>query len=288
MNASTLVQKLWNYCNILRDDGLSYGDYVEQLTFLLFLKMADEKTKPPFDQKPIIEAPWNWPVLLTLDADPLEVHYRHTLEALGKADGVIGVIFRKAQNKIQDPAKLKRLIVDLIDKEQWSLLDTDLKGDAYEGLLQKNAEDVKGGAGQYFTPRALIQGIVEVMNLQPGETICDPACGTAGFLLAAHTELRKRKLGKAQMTHLNTQALTGVELVDSVARLACMNLVLHGVGADDTAVVPVQVRDALSGKHGEFDVILANPPFGKKSSVTITSDEGEWHLLWRFPPRQPA
>ena len=275
MNASTLVQKLWNYCNILRDDGLSYGDYVEQLTFLLFLKMADEKTRPPFDQKPIIDAPWHWPMLLELDADDLEVHYRHTLEALGKADGVIGVIFRKAQNKIQDPAKLKRLIVDLIDKENWSALDTDLKGDAYEGLLQKNAEDVKGGAGQYFTPRALIQGIVEVMNLQPGETICDPACGTAGFLLAAHTELRKRKLSKAEITHLNTKALLGVELVDSVARLACMNLVLHGVGADDTNVVPVQVRDALSGKHGEYDVILANPPFGKKSSVTITSDEGD-------------
>ncbi len=275
MNASTLVQKLWNYCNILRDDGLSYGDYVEQLTFLLFLKMADEKTRAPFFQKPIVEAPWNWPELLERDADDLEVHYRHTLEALGKADGVIGVIFRKAQNKIQDPAKLKRLIVDLIDKEDWSLLDTDLKGDAYEGLLQKNAEDVKGGAGQYFTPRALIQGIVEVMNLKPGETICDPACGTAGFLLAAHTELRKQKLGKSQLAHLNTEALTGVELVDSVARLACMNLVLHGVGADDTSIVPVQVRDALSGKHGEYDVILANPPFGKKSSVTITSDDGE-------------
>src|SRR5213083_2848372 len=116
-NPTALVQKLWNYCNILRDDGLSYGDYVEQLTFLLFLKMADEKTKPPFDQKPIIDAQWSWPRLRALDADPLEAHYRHTLETLGKADGVIGVIFRKAQNKIQDPAKLKRLIVDLIDKE---------------------------------------------------------------------------------------------------------------------------------------------------------------------------
>jgi type I restriction enzyme M protein len=275
MNASTLVQKLWNYCNILRDDGLSYGDYVEQLTFLLFLKMADEKTKAPFFQKPVIAAEWAWPTLLALDADELEVHYRHTLEELGKAKGVIGVIFRKAQNKIQDPAKLKRLIVDLIDKEQWSLLDTDLKGDAYEGLLQKNAEDVKGGAGQYFTPRALIQGIVEVMNLQPGETICDPACGTAGFLLAAYTELRQHKLSKAELDALNTGALTGVELVDSVARLACMNLVLHGVGAEDPNVIPVQVRDALSGKHGEYDVILANPPFGKKSSVTITSEEGD-------------
>ena len=275
MNASTLVQKLWNYCNILRDDGLSYGDYVEQLTFLLFLKMADERTKTPFDRPAIIDERWSWPTLLALDADDLEVHYRRTLEELGKAKGVIGVIFRKAQNKIQDPAKLKRLIVDLIDKEDWLSLDIDVKGDAYEGLLQKNAEDVKGGAGQYFTPRALIQGIVEVMNLQPGETICDPACGTAGFLLAAYTGLRQHKLSKAELDELNTGALTGVELVDSVARLACMNLVLHGVGADDPNVIPVQVRDALSGKHGEYHVILANPPFGKKSSVTITSEEGD-------------
>ena len=275
MNASTLVQKLWNYCNILRDDGLSYGDYVEQLTFLLFLKMADEKTKPPFDQKPIIDTQWSWPVLLRQDGDDLEVQYRHTLEALGKAPGVIGVIFRKAQNKIQDPAKLKRLVADLIDKEQWSLLDTDLKGDAYEGLLQKNAEDVKGGAGQYFTPRALIGAIVEVMNLRLGETICDPACGTAGFLLAAHSALRRLKPSKTQLKHLNAEALTGVELVYSVARLACMNLVLHGVGADDTGIVPVREGDALAAKHGEYDVILANPPFGKKSSVTITSDEGD-------------
>ena len=134
---------------------------------------------------------------------------------------------------------------------------------------------MKGGAGQYFTPRALIAAIVQVMNLRLGETICDPACGTAGFLLAAHTALRALKPSKSQLRHLNTEALTGVELVDSVARLACMNLVLHGVGADDTRVVPVLVRDALAAKHGEYDVVLANPPFGKKSSVTITSDDGD-------------
>src|SRR5450755_259301 len=260
-NPQQIVQKLWNYCNILRDDGLSYGDYVEQLTFLLFLKMADEQSRPPFKKPSTVPAGYDWPSLLTkdgvpLDGDALEVHYRHVLETLGKKSGMLGVIFRKAKNKIQDPAKLRRLIVDLIDKEQWSSLSADVKGDAYEGLLQKNAEDVKGGAGQYFTPRALIQGIVEVMNLQPGETICDPACGTAGFLLAAYTELRKHKLSKAQLDELNTGALTGVELVDSVARLACMNLVLHGVGAEDPRVIPVQVRDALSGKHGEYHVIF--------------------------------
>ncbi len=155
--SSGVLQKLWNYCNILRDDGLSYGDYVEQLTFLLFLKMADEQSRPPFDKKSPIPPAYSWPELLKRDGDELEIHYRHTLEELGKEPGLIGVIFRKAQNKIQDPAKLRRLIADLIDKEEWSSLDTDVKGDAYEGLLQKNAEDVKGGAGQYFTPRPLIR-----------------------------------------------------------------------------------------------------------------------------------
>src|SRR6478752_10344193 len=192
-----LIQKLWNYCNILRDDGLSYGDYLEQLTFLLFLKMADEQSRPPFNKKSPIPEKYSWPELLNRDGDELEIHYRHTLEELGKEPGLIGVIFRKAQNKIQDPAKLRRLIADLIDKEEWSSLDTDVKGDAYEGLLQKNAEQLRG-----------------------------------------------------------------VELVDSVARLCCMNLVLHGIGSDATHV-PVMVKDALAGKHGEYEMVLTNPPFGK-------------------------
>ncbi len=276
-----LVQKLWNYCNILRDDGLSYGDYVEQLTFLLFLKMADEQSRPPFNKKSPIPEKYSWPELLKRDGDELEIHYRHTLEELGKEPGLIGVIFRKAQNKIQDPAKLRRLIADLIDKEEWSSLDTDVKGDAYEGLLQKNAEDVKGGAGQYFTPRPLIRAIVEVMQPQPSESanrtgvICDPACGTGGFLLIAHEFIRNHnKLDKKQLTFLNTEQLRGVELVDSVARLCCMNLVLHGIGSDATHV-PVMVKDALAGKHGEYEMVLTNPPFGKKSSVTIVNEAGD-------------
>ncbi len=196
-------------------------------------------------------------------------------EELGKRPGLIGVIFRKAQNKIQDPAKLRRLIADLIDKEEWSSLDTDVKGDAYEGLLQKNAEDVKGGAGQYFTPRALIRSIVEVMQPRPGEVVCDPACGTGGFLLATHEFIRNHhRLDKAQIRFLNTEQLRGVELVDGVARLCCMNLVLHGIGSD-AAHVPVLVKDALAGKHGEYELVLTNPPFGKKSSVTIVNEVGE-------------
>jgi type I restriction enzyme M protein len=176
-NPQQLVQKLWNYCNILRDDGLSYGDYVEQLTFLLFLKMADEQFKPPFNKPSPIPKGFGWDALLRLDGDDLEIHYRHTLEELGRRSGMLGIIFRKAQNKIQDPAKLRRLIADLIDKEEWSSLGADVKGDAYEGLLQKNAEDVKGGAGQYFTPRPLTAAMAEVMAPRPGQTMCDPAGG---------------------------------------------------------------------------------------------------------------
>jgi type I restriction enzyme M protein len=274
--APQLVQKLWNYCNILRDDGLSYGDYVEQLTFLLFLKMADEQSRPPFNKPSPIPKGKDWPALLAKDGDELEIHYRHTLEELGKQSGMLGVIFRKAQNKIQDPAKLRRLIVDLIDKEQWSSLSADVKGDAYEGLLQKNAEDVKGGAGQYFTPRPLIAAMVEVIAPQPGQAICDPACGTGGFLLAAHDYLAKHHaLDRAQKKKLKSGTFFGIELVDSVTRLCAMNLLLHGIGGDLEEDLPVVTKDALAGKHGEYEIVLANPPFGKKSSVTIVNEAGE-------------
>ena len=273
-----LIQKLWNYCNILRDDGLSYGDYVEQLTFLLFLKMADEQSHAPFNKPSPIPKGFGWEMLLKLDGDDLETHYRHTLEELGKRSGMLGVIFRKAQNKIQDPAKLRRLIVDLIDKEQWSSLDADVKGDAYEGLLQKNAEDVKGGAGQYFTPRALIAAMVEAMAPQPGQMICDPACGTGGFLLAAYAYLSNPKnfqLDRAQKKKLKHGTFYGIELVDGVTRLCAMNMLLHGIGVEADDDLPVVTKDALAAKHGEYDMVLANPPFGKKSSVTIVNDAGE-------------
>jgi type I restriction enzyme M protein len=271
-----LVQKLWNYCNILRDDGLSYGDYVEQLTFLLFLKMADEQSKPPFNKKSTVPAGMDWPSLLAKDGDELETHYRHVLETLGKKPGMLGVIFRKAQNKIQDPAKLRRLIVDLIDKEQWSSLSADVKGDAYEGLLQKNAEDVKGGAGQYFTPRPLIAAMVDVIAPHPGQTICDPACGTGGFLLAAYDYIAKHhELDREQKKRLKTGTFYGIELVDSVTRLCAMNLLLHGIGGESDTDMPVVTKDALAGKHGEYEIVLANPPFGKKSSVTVVNEAGD-------------
>ena len=201
-----LVQRLWNYCNVLRDDGLSYGDYLEQLTYLLFLKMADEQTRPPFSRPAVVPAGLDWASLIDVDGDELEVQYRHVLTELGRQPGTLGVIFRKAQNRIQDPAKLRRLVVDLIDREEWMTLDADVKGDAYEGLLQKNAEDTKTGAGQYFTPRALIRGIVDVMRPEPGVTICDPACGTGGFFLtsipssAVFFVIRRSTVGRSSTT----------------------------------------------------------------------------------------
>ena len=268
--SSTIVQKLWNYCNVLRDDGVSYGDYVEQLTYLLFLKMADEQTRPPFNRLSIIPKGFDWKSLLEKDGDALEVHYRHILETLGKEKGMLGVIFRKSQNKIQDPAKLKRLIM-LINDETWVGLDIDVKGEIYEGLLQKNAEDVKSGAGQYFTPRPLIKAIVEVMKPEPGMTICDPACGTGGFLLVAHDYIvQNYKLDKEEKRKLKYETFRGKDIVDGVVRLCVMNLYLHGIETT------IETGDSLISDPGDrFDIVLTNPPFGKKSSITIFSGGGK-------------
>src|SRR5512134_1104397 len=202
----------------------------------------------------------NWSSLQRLNGEELESHYRAIVAGLGQGAGLIPVIFRKAQNKIQDPAKLRRLI-ELIDGETWIGLDIDVKGEIYEGLLEKNAQDTKSGAGQYFTPRPLIKAIVDVMRPEPEQTICDPACGTGGFLLAAHDYIaRHYSLDREQKKRLKSGTLFGIELVDSVARLCCMNRLLHGIGGDGTEAVPVSVKDALAGKHGEFDLVLANPP----------------------------
>src|SRR2546426_3503093 len=179
-----IVKKLWSYCQVLRDDGLSYQDYFEQLPLLLFLKMADERAALTGEPQ-AIPAGFRWIDL----ADPkmegvkLEQHYRDTLRRLGEQGGMLGLIFSKAQNKIQDPAKLRKLVVDLIGNESWMEMSADVKGDAYEGLLERNAEDTKSGAGQYFTPRSLIDALVDCVRPMPGEIIADPACGTGGFFL---------------------------------------------------------------------------------------------------------
>jgi type I restriction enzyme M protein len=250
-NQSAIVQRLWNYCNVLRDDGVSYGDYVEQLTYLLFLKMDDEQARE-LARASAIPIELNWASLKEQDGSDLEAHYRHILTELGKGTGLIPTIFRKALNKIQDPAKLKRLI-ELIDGETWIGLDMDVKGEIYEGLLEKNAQDIKSGAGQYFTPRELIKAIVDVMGPAPGIAICDPAAGTGGFLLKAHDYIAEHyaPLDRDQWEHLNQEALHGVEIVDNAARLCLMNLYLHGIGAVGDEV-PIQVADSLAAHPGRY------------------------------------
>jgi len=269
-----LIDKLWNYCDILRDDGLSYGDYVEQLTFLLFLKMDDERARPPYNKQSEIPKDLNWQSLLKEDGAELEVQYNKILTMLGKQEGIIGVIFRKAQNKIQDPAKLRKLIADLIDRENWLSLEVDVKGDAYEGLLEKNAADVKGGAGQYFTPRPLINAIVKVMKPEPGTKFHDPACGTGGFLLSAYNYIIKNhKLNKDEKHDLKHKTFTGNEIVPLAARLCVMNLYLHGINGEET---PISPDDSLKKNPGGiYDMVLTNPPFGKKSSEKIITEEGK-------------
>src|SRR5215469_13731546 len=276
MSGSTaIVQKLWNYCNVLRDDGLSYQDYIEQLTFLLFLKMADEQAQPPFSRPAIVPKGLDWPSLVRLDGDELEVQYLRTLAELGKQPGTLGVVFRKAQNKIQDPAKLKRLVSDLIDREQWMILDADVKGDAYEGLLAKNAEDVKSGAGQYFTPRPLIRGIVDVMRPTASMRVMDPAAGTGGFLLAAYEQMKSASLDPDEKRFLRDEALGGWEIVDATARLCAMNLLLHGISAPESPSL-ITVDDVLRSAPSEhYEMVLTNPPFGRKSSYKVINALGE-------------
>ena len=263
--AARVVRKLWQYCNVLRDDGLSYPDYVEQLTYLLFLKMAAEQEDSPVPHE------YSWESFANKNAADMHRYYARALHTLGRQEGMLGVIFRDAKNKIRDPGKLRLLVVDLIGQTEWTGLSADLKGDAYEGLLEKNARDTKSGAGQYFTPRPLIDAIIACVKPELGEVICDPACGTGGFLLAAHRYLAKGsgQLTAAQRHHLATRAIRGTELVPEVARLAAMNLLLHGIGGSTEDSIPIACADSLKARPTfHVDVVLTNPPFGVKGSVT--------------------
>ena len=276
MNATaSIVSRVWSFCTTLRDDGVSYGDYLEQLTYLIFLKMADEYSQPPYNRKVGIPAEYNWQSLRTKRGAELEVHYVKLLLALGKKSGMLGTIFTKAQNKIQDPAKLYRLI-DMVNETEWVTMGADVKGDIYEGLLERNAEDTKSGAGQYFTPRALIRAMVECVRPEPGKTIADPACGTGGFFLAAYDFLvDAHPLDKPQKTFLKHETFYGNEIVAGTRRLALMNMFLHNIGEIDGDSM-VSPNDALVAPSvTTFDYVLANPPFGKKSSMSFTNEEGE-------------
>jgi len=277
MTPSAIISKVWSFCHTLRDDGMSYQDYLEQLTFLLFLKMADEYSKPPYSRPLPIPVEYRWDSLTSKRGAELEVHYSILLRELGQQKGILGQIFTKSQNKIQDPAKLYKLI-DMIHRENWVMMDTDVKGDIYEGLLEKNAEDTKSGAGQYFTPRALISAMVACIRPEPGKTIADPACGTGGFFLAAYdfiADERNYQLDKDQKRFLKYSTFYGNEIVASTRRMALMNLFLHNIGDidSDNNISPADALIAQSGTT--YDYVLANPPFGKKSSQTFTNEEGE-------------
>ena len=267
-----LVDRLWNYCHILRDDGLSNSDYIEQLTYLMFLKMADERSKPPFLDLPPLGGTYNWRGLMAHSGEDQLAHYQRILRRLGKRDDLFGSIYKNALSEFRDPAKFQ-LVVKEIDSIEWAKFESDVKGDAYEGLLERTASGSKAGAGQYFTSRALVDAIAEVMDVRPDDTVCDPAAGTGGFLLAAFREMKQKAKTNDEVTKIANGAIHAVELVESVARLCLMNLVLHGIGGLQS---PVVVADALGTIPGRrFTIVMANPPFGKKSSFTIVNEIGD-------------
>ena len=272
---SSIVSKVWNFANVLRDDGVSYGDYLEQLTYLLFLKMVDEFSKPPYNRKIGVPEGYDWESLVNKRGAELDTHYSKMLRELANTKGILGQIFVKSQNKIQDPAKLFK-VIDMVDKEKWSMMGADLKGKIYEGLLEKNAEDTKSGAGQYFTPRALIKAMVACVQPEPMKTISDPACGTGGFFLASYDYIIENyDLNRDQKEFLKNRTFFGNEIVANTRRLCLMNMFLHNIGEIDGETF-VSSADALVADEGKrYDYVLANPPFGKKSSMTFTNEEGE-------------
>lgn len=260
---------------VLMDDGVSNGDYLEQLTYLIFLKMADEYAKPPYNRSLGIPPEYSWAELCEKSGAELAEQYKLTLEELTKLPGALQEIYTDAQNKISKPAVLHRL-VGLIASENWTSMAEDVKGEIYESLLSRVAEDTKSGAGQYFTPRSLINGIVACVRPQPDKTIVDPCCGSGGFLLSAKEFIENNyTLDRDQKVALRDKTFRGWELVRNTYRLCLMNLFLHNIGSM-TGEVPITRNDSLLSDPGErFDYVLTNPPFGKKSSYSVENEEGE-------------
>ena len=268
MNESSLVQKVWNYATVLRNEGVHYGAYISQISFLLFLKMDDEAASQLGEPSDLPED-CRWGAIKDLQGEALATRYSKILEKLSQHDGLIGGLFLKAQNEIQDPAKLRRLVT-MIGEETWLGLDLDTKGTIYEGLLERNAAEVKSGAGQYFTPRTLIDAMTTVIDPKPSETVHDPACGTGGFLLAAWERMKKVGDRRAQLRARDN--LSGIDIVPEVVRLCAMNMYLHGAARDKD---PIMRADALNKVIGHYDVVLTNPPFGKKQGYKIVGADGE-------------
>jgi type I restriction enzyme M protein len=274
MTSEKMIFKVLNLCAVLRDDGMSCIDYLEQLTIVLFLKLVDEYSKPPHRKKMGIPKAFNWQSLTTRQGVDLNNHYHRVLKNLSAVPGTIGQIFMKVQNKIQDPLKLAKLIA-LIDAHTWHTGGDDLNGGIYEKLVERMAEDTKKGAGQYFTPRALIRVIVACMKLKPHKTIIDPACGTGGFLLEANAFIKQHyRLNKKAKRFLKLKTFQGNEIVASTRRLCLMNLFLQNIGAINEEAL-ISSRDALvESPKRQYDYVLANPPFGRKTSLKVLSQKG--------------
>ncbi len=261
---NSLVKKVWNLADVMASAGVGFTDYLTQLTYLLFLKMDQENVS--LGESSSIKQGFRWNDLKTQKGHDLVRHYEQTLEVLSRQEGIIGAIFAKAKNQISSPAYLSKLI-SMIDEEKWFLMDGDVKGALYESFLQKNGQDRKSGAGQYFTPRPLINAIVDVVKPQITETVIDPACGTGGFLLSAYSQMKTQSTDKRKLLFLQNDALRGYDITPLVVTLGSMNMYLHGIGLQRN---PIECQDSLLSQPEKLaDVVLANPPFGARASGSV-------------------
>ena len=271
---ASLTKKVWTLATTLAGQGIGFTDYITQLTYLLFLKM-DEENVETFGEKSAIPEGYRWNDLIALEGLDLTKQYEDTLKKLSEEENLIGTIFTKAQNKIDKPVYLKK-VISLINENQWLLMDGDVKGAIYESILEKNGQDKKSGAGQYFTPRSLIQTMVDVTRPKITETVCDPACGTGGFLLAAYDYMKEQSQDKDKRSFLKDKALHGFDNTALVVTLASMNLYLHGVGTDRS---PVVCQDSLEKAPDTLvDVILANPPFGTRPAGSGDINRSDFYV----------
>ena len=270
---STLIKKVGDIANVLAAAGVSFTDYLTQLTYILFLKMDDEREAYGFESS--IPEGYKWQDLLDLSGEDLVDKYEEILDELAEKDGLIGTIFTKATNKIDRPVLLAK-VIEMVAGENWYMMEGDLKGAIYESILEKNGQDRKSGAGQYFTPRALIKAMVDVTDPKITETVADPACGTGGFLLAAYEHMKPQSKEIAKQKFLKEHAFFGADNTPLVVTLASMNLYLHDIGTESS---PIVCQDSLIDKSDKmFDVILANPPFGTRpqGSVEVYANRPEF------------
>ncbi len=270
---AALLKKVWDIANVLSSAGVGFTDYITQLTYILFLKMDDERETLGLNSS--IPMGYRWKDIVELNGEDLVEKYEDILKELSEQKGLIGTIFTRATNKIDRPVMLAK-VIEMVSEENWYMMEGDFKGSIYEAILEKNGQDKKSGAGQYFTPRALIQAMVEVVDPKITETVADPACGTGGFLLAAYDHMRIQSRDIEKQRFLKNNALYGADNTALVVTLASMNLYLHDIGVDKS---PIAYQDSLIDKSDNvYDVILANPPFGTRpqGSVEVYSNRPEF------------